>query len=64
MGSLQSGTWVVKNALAGYSSMAKKRKKKVKQKNPVARVLNKVNKNAVHKDKTKYNRKKKLKEDV
>lgn len=41
--------------------MAKKRKKKVKQKNPVARVLNKVNKNAVHRDKTKYTRKKKHK---
>ena len=64
MVNLQSGIWVARNAPVEYSSMAKKRKKKVKQKNPVARVLNKVNKNAVHRDKTKYTRKKKHKEDV
>lgn len=42
--------------------MAKKRKRK-KMKNPVARVLNKVNKNVAHKDKTKYDRKRKHKQE-
>jgi len=44
----------------------KRKKGKVSLSNPVAKFLNKVNKNSVHKDKTKYDRKDKEKyeEDV
>lgn len=40
-----------------------KKKKKAKIRNFVAKNLNKINKPSVHKDKSKYSRKKKHKED-
>jgi len=47
----------------------KGKRKQSKSNNPVAKFLNKVNKNSVHKDKTKYDRKadkkrSKIEEDV